>query len=97
MKLVNLSRQEISLVIIFVLSIVFFAFMSVAGAEKQGLAEPVEVVVKEGDTLWGFATRYDHPFSIDEFIQWVIQMNEMQESNLIAGQTLVIPVETNSR
>ncbi|WP_216827895.1 cell division suppressor protein YneA [Alkalihalobacterium elongatum] len=97
MKIVNLSRQEITLVIIFVLSIVFFAFMSVAGAEKQGLAEPIEIVVKEGDTLWGFATKYDHPFSVDEFIHWVLQTNEMQESNLIAGQTLVIPIDTNSR
>ncbi|WP_209122293.1 LysM peptidoglycan-binding domain-containing protein [Alkalihalobacillus sp. BA299] len=97
MKVINLTRQEITLVIIFIFSIVFLAFMTVVGAEKQGLAEPIEVVVKEGDTIWGFATNYDHPFSVDEFIQWVIQANEMEESNLIAGQTLIIPVEKSSR
>ncbi|OLO40290.1 hypothetical protein BTR23_07310 [Alkalihalophilus pseudofirmus] len=97
MKFVNLTRQELTLVLLFVLSIAFFAFMSVVGAEKQGITEPIEVVVNEGDTLWGFATNYEHPFSIEEFIHWVIQTNEMEESSLIAGQTLTIPVDTNSR
>ncbi len=51
------------------------------------------VVVKEGDSLWEIANEYysDEYESIDDYIEDIMKTNNISSTNIIVGNSLIIP------
>lgn len=84
-------RQNSYLVFFFSL-IVVFTFYSVIthNAEKQQLGE---LEIEKGDTLWELAESFSGETPHHEWIEEIMEMNNMNTTKIVAGQSLKIPAE----
>ena len=85
-----------------VLCIVFAATIHISGSsESEIAAEEADSVsymtirVSEGDTLWSIADEYMGPEyeSREEYIETVMEINDVYDGNIHAGSYLVIPCD----
>lgn len=76
-------------------SSVFFGFRSKAQGQEERLYKYYKsVVVEEGDTLWAYACEYaldQYYDSPDIYIQEVLHINSMSETQITCGQHLILP------
>jgi len=76
-----------------VLSIMLIAaFLYVS--EPVNKDEYIEITISSGDTLWQLAEQYSesHKLSTKEFINWVMEVNNLTTQRIVAGDKIVIPV-----
>jgi LysM repeat protein len=60
---------------------------------ERGTAPATEtVVVDQGDTLWGIASRAGGPGETRDVMYEIEQLNHLDSSALVEGQELVVPV-----
>ncbi len=64
---------------------------SVATGER-GAPATEQVVVEQGDTLWGIATRVGGPGETQSVMLEIEQLNHLDSSALVEGQVLAVPV-----
>lgn len=63
-----------------------------AGASTRPEANTVLVTVQAGDTLWDLASGHCGKGDIRSYISDVKRLNEMENSVIYAGQSLLLPV-----
>lgn len=63
-----------------------------AGASTRLEAETVLVTVQAGDTLWDLAADHCEKGDIRSYISEIKRLNEMENSIIYAGQSLLLPV-----
>lgn len=51
------------------------------------------ITVNSGDTLWDIALRYNKKGDIREYIHKIIEINNLENSGIKAGEELIIIVE----
>ena len=50
------------------------------------------IVIEEGDSLWSIATEYtNHHSSTKEFVNEMIQLNQLKSKTIHKGQHLIVP------
>ncbi|WGG47649.1 LysM peptidoglycan-binding domain-containing protein [Rossellomorea sp. DA94] len=56
------------------------------------------ITVEEGDTLWTIAKQYNEEYSmtVEEFIAWVGEENELNSFAIKPGESLVLPIENQT-
>lgn len=82
------SRLILSIVILF-LSVAGIFFAAKAYSLDKTAFTSVQVV--PGDTLWGLASRYNTGGDIRKLIFDIRRINELPDSTIYEGQTLIIP------
>ncbi|MCD8390602.1 MAG: LysM peptidoglycan-binding domain-containing protein [Firmicutes bacterium] len=66
---------------------------AISTAFAKNAEEGITVTVSSGDTLWGIAQKYNpENKDIRSVINKILRANGMTDSNIRAGDTLVIPV-----
>ncbi|CAM3521747.1 LysM peptidoglycan-binding domain-containing protein [Marinicrinis lubricantis] len=100
-RIVSYKRfaARLGLLIVLAVILVSFTYNAIAYAVNPGSAnevmtqEPKQVVVQPGDTLWGIAAEHapEH-MSHDEFIYEVRKLNDLDNSLLMVGQILLVPI-----
>lgn len=57
----------------------------------------VKIEVQSGDTLWSLADQVSHTKKINkkDFIEWVTEENNLQTSDIQAGDVLMLPLKRN--
>lgn len=55
--------------------------------------EYVEIVINEGDTLWGLAADYSEQMSVDHWISEVRQLNGLAADEIKTGESLRLPAK----
>lgn len=80
---------------IFIVSLFFMIFTVFSITKAYGYKEPqFEVItIRSGDTLWSIAERYNKKGDIREYIYKLKEINQLENSNIIAGSTLKVIVE----
>ncbi len=89
------------------LGIVLVAVLSLHSITSQAQDENVEVTykyftnmeVEQGDSLWNIAQEnidYNFYDSIQEYVDEVIDMNNLSDETIVAGQSIVIPYFSNT-
>ena len=64
----------------------------------QPIDDYQQITVKKGDTVWDMAERFvDTEMTQTEFVSWVQENNDLHINQLKEGQTIIIPVEKNTR
>ena len=87
--------------------IVLVAVLSLHSITSQAQDENVEVTykyftnmeVEQGDSLWNIAQEnidYNFYDSIQEYVDEVIDMNNLSDETIVAGQSIVIPYFSNT-
>ena len=57
-----------------------------------------QITVKKGETVWDMADQFvDSKMTKIEFVSWVQENNDLHINQLEEGQTIIIPVEKNTR
>lgn len=94
-KVFGLTLFITSLIIILTIMIgPFFRANIVRGAEQTSNKSYLSLAVDSNDTLWDIANEhmnrdyYDHEL----FIREVVQINNIQNSKIYAGQSIIIPI-----
>ncbi|MBD3107372.1 LysM peptidoglycan-binding domain-containing protein [Bacillus sp. AGMB 02131] len=86
-----IMRNSFSFALITV--ILLFAFIFVYKFSAGNSENYIEVTIKHGDTLWELAEEYNYDrMDISSFIVQVKQLNELNDSNIKAGDVILIPV-----
>ncbi|ARD49373.1 hypothetical protein SporoP37_15020 [Sporosarcina sp. P37] len=57
----------------------------------------MEIVINEGDTLWGLASNYSEDIPAAHWIKQVRSLNELQSDQIISGELLRVPVKINKQ
>lgn len=84
---------------IMVLAVAFIltaVVISICSSNTFGSAQPMQVetvVVEQGDSLWGIASRYADGRDVREVISEIKSFNSMEKADLYPGMVLEIPVE----
>jgi nucleoid-associated protein YgaU len=88
-------RLQVSLFLVIIFSLlVFTVFMEQADARScSDSSQPVEIVVKSGDTLWSIAHRIPGSENSDtrKIIHVIKVKNNLTSSILHPGQVLIVP------
>ena len=97
MKIVNLKKFIRSIVfillVIFILSLIF-----AKGSLSHKKVEYKKIYISNGDTLWSIASELqsNNSYYKNKDIRYIIddvkKLNNLESSNLIVGQQLMIPV-----
>ncbi|WP_335871774.1 cell division suppressor protein YneA [Bacillus sp. 2205SS5-2] len=63
--------------------------------EETDTSSYLHITVEKGDSLWTIADQYQklHGMNKSDFIRWVSDQNEMKNYDLIAGESIYIPVK----
>ncbi|MFJ9392430.1 LysM peptidoglycan-binding domain-containing protein [Nocardioides sp. NPDC101246] len=98
---VRLTRRGRVVVFAFALVVLFgiafigarVAFAVEGGAEKSPAPSAHTMVVSDGDTLWDISSKAvaGSDASIREMEQTIKELNSLESSMLVSGQTLIIP------
>lgn len=88
-----LKNKKRFLVFLACIGIIFMSALSVVNAYSYKEITPVNVVVREGDTLWEIAEKYGDGGDIRKYIYEIKKLNNMKDSEIIAGMVLQVPVK----
>jgi len=88
-EMMTFVKNNSYLLLIIALCITF----SFIGTKKIGV-EPTfeEIIVSEGDTLWGLSDYYSENIPKKQWIQKVMQLNNLSTTNLQIGEDLKMPI-----
>jgi LysM repeat protein len=79
-----------------VLFILAAAFGQIFFTKETNAADPVEIVtvsVKEGDSLWEIADRYDYNnMDLRKYIEIIQAYNNLENTVLQPGDTIYVPI-----
>ena len=84
-----------SLFVFLILAAVLGSFNMLTGfAEGENKLQEVEVVVREGDTLWDLAINFGSSNKdVRKVIYQIEKRNRLKSSNIFPGQILIIPTK----
>lgn len=84
---------------IILLFIVCLIFSLIFLKDVTDSSEYVMIEVKQGDTLWGYAEEYLQYSgkTKDEFINWMVKENAIQQDMIYEGQVLLLPIKDKNK
>ena len=77
---------------VFLFTLAFFILEPSTVVDGKQEPQYVRYVVREGDTLWAIASRYQSKKDIREKIYEINQVNQRESANLSVGEILQIPL-----
>ncbi len=80
-------------IIVGLLTAVLLVLIFAGRAYSYKAPEYRTVSLKPGDTLWELALKYNNRGDIRSYIYKVQQLNNMESSDIKAGERIIIPVE----
>jgi len=85
----NRFSYIIILFVLALLSAVYFLIVTTSQPSYQS------ITVQDGDTLWTIAKQYNEEYSmtVEEFIAWVGEENNLTSFSIQPGESLVLPIE----
>ncbi|MFC7784253.1 MULTISPECIES: LysM peptidoglycan-binding domain-containing protein [unclassified Rossellomorea] len=80
------------IIILFVLALFSAAYLLFVMADQPSYQS---ITVQDGDTLWTIAKQYNEEYSmtVEEFIAWVGEENNLTSFSIKPGESLVLPIE----
>ena len=80
------------IIILFVLGLLSATYLLINMSNQPSYQT---ITVKDGDTLWTIAKQYNEEYSmtVEEFIAWVGEENELTSFSIKPGDSLVLPIE----
>ena len=84
-------KNNYFIALFFVLSLSFISLFSLSQA-VQGDEEKV-ITIQQGDNLWNLANKHASNQPKSDWTDTVIHLNQLQDSNIKAGQVLKVPGE----
>lgn len=86
-----MKRKYVYIILLLSLSMNVFNIFA-QGRQDISMLETKQVVVMDGDTLWGIAEKnMDDDTDIRDYIYQIQELNEMNGANLIPGETIIVP------
>ena len=74
----------------------FFCILSIVLVHKLSIPQEfVEIQVVQGDTLTQLAEQYSGKQSMDQWIREVAELNNLNDSAIIAGEDIKLPLHSN--
>ena len=87
--MVTWVKENYFIAVFLIISLSFVFLFSLSHA-TQGDEEQV-ITIEHGDNLWSLADKYASGQPTSEWIDTVIKMNQLQDSNIKVGQVLKVP------
>lgn len=80
------------IIILFVLALLSAVYFLIVTASQPSYQS---ITVQDGDTLWTIAKQYNEEYSmtVEEFIAWVGEENNLISFSIQPGESLVLPIE----
>ncbi|MCA1059025.1 LysM peptidoglycan-binding domain-containing protein [Rossellomorea aquimaris] len=80
------------IIILFVLALLSAVYLLINITNQPSYQS---ITVKNGDTLWTIAKQYneDYSMTVEEFIAWVGEENDLTSFSIKPGESLVLPIE----
>ncbi len=93
-RIVNMKRFRLFILFLVALSLAISMFLATnTRTFAKGSDAHKLVVVKRGDTVWSIALEHiqDQPIDINEYIFSIVKLNNIKNTYLQPGDSLVIP------
>jgi hypothetical protein len=90
-RIINKARFLVSVSLMMIIAVSAIFTMAVSAKDNTSVTMVPEYV-EEGDTLWGMARNHSGDMDIREYISHVMDINEMNGSNIIPGELIYFPV-----
>jgi LysM repeat protein len=86
--------KKYNYVALIIVSTVIMSLITLSVLTKD-TSEYISIQVKQGDTLWELADKYEEKTSLskDKFIKWTKEENKLNSDNITIGQVIVLPVK----
>lgn len=92
----NIFMCLLTVMLVISLSLIFFGFGTKAQSNDAEISYKYykSITVEDGDTLWDYAKMYaddEHYTSKQAYIDEVIKMNALTDTEIISGQYIILP------
>jgi 3-isopropylmalate dehydratase small subunit len=80
--------------LVLITSLIIFMIISSSFTKvySENILKFEHVYVEKGDSLWKIASQYNNNLRIDDFIHTIERLNNIKNSEIYPGDTLVIPI-----
>ena len=90
-RIVVRALVVLALLVVVLAGVVMFGGRS-AATDERGAKVPIRtVVVREGDTLWGIASKVAGPGEVRDMVYRIEELNSLPGPELAVGQELAVP------
>jgi hypothetical protein len=90
-RIVVRSAVVLGLLVVVLAAVVMFGGRSAATGERGPQVPTRTVVVHEGDTLWGIASKVAGPGDVRDMVYRIEELNSLPGPELAEGQELAVP------
>ncbi|MHB8171095.1 MAG: cell division suppressor protein YneA [Thermincolia bacterium] len=99
--IINRTRKQRAIKRLFLILMISLTFNLILGLtslfKANALGNPIQefetLIVKQGDTLWSIASRYQSDEDPRGIIHQILKINNLDQSSIYAGQNLKVPVD----
>lgn len=89
------SKVNITILLLIILISTVFSIYSLGENNEANQISYSTYTILSGDTLWDVSTRYKNPSDdTRDFIEKIVEANQLTSLNVIPGQKLLIPIES---
>lgn len=89
------SKVNITILLLIILISTVFSIYSLGENNETNQISYSTYTILSGDTLWDVSTRYKNPSDdTRDFIEKIVEANQLTSLNVIPGQKLLIPIES---
>ncbi|WP_153731362.1 cell division suppressor protein YneA [Sporosarcina obsidiansis] len=89
----KILKENLYFVVLLLICISFAAYQLDKLSEEDAY---MEIIIDEGDTLWGLAANYSEGTPPYHWIEQVKTLNDLQTDQIISGELLRLPVKINN-
>lgn len=92
-RIVNKFRfyVSMSIIILTLITIVALAFNYTLSKGHESKIEYMSYTVRSNETVWDIAKESDHKGDIRNFVDEIIEINNLKDSKIYSGQIIAIP------
>jgi len=98
-KVVNMFRFKLFVILSLVIILIFTLYnLNAFSLNKEDYNNYIEILVKDGDTIWNIAKKYNSDGNdLRQLVYDISKINDVEDSVIVPGQKIIVPLDKTQK